>query len=378
MGTIQIIGYIIIIVLLKLNSAAGQELKLTYPNGGQKLIAGNEIVISWDGCLPADTVTLEYSTDRGNSWILITDSATGLNYSWSIPKTASTSCRARVTVRPKKRIKGMTIVSGWTFRMGNPNEKSDDPMVGFELPVHEVTISKPFYMGKYEVTQKEYFDVMGTNPSRFKDENRPVEQVSWYDAVKYCNKRSEKEGLEPCYTISGKKVTCDFDANGYRLPTEAEWEYVCSVGVETDLISGAITSADTLHNAKDFEQDTYLTGLYRVASSIRSDNHARFMDMRVDYPGQTHEVGQGRPNYFGIYNLNDNVNEYCWDWYKDGYYARSPKVDPRGPESGTYKTMRVGHWKCSAKVCRLYRRVCIRPTDKSYTDGFRIVRKYIE
>ncbi len=378
MGAIQIIGYIIIIVLLKLNSAAGQELKLTYPNGGQKLIAGNEIVISWDGCLPADTVTLEYSTDRGNSWILITDSATGLNYNWMIPKTASTSCRAKVTVQTKKRIKGMTIVSGWTFQMGNPNEKSDDPMVGFELPVHEVTISKPFYMGKYEVTQKEYFDVMGNNPSRFKGDNRPVEQVSWYEAVKYCNKRSEKEGLEPCYTISGKKVTCDFDANGYRLPTDAEWEYVCKVGIQTDLISGAITSADTLHVTKDFEQDTYLTGLYRVASSIHSDNHARFMDMRVDYPGQTHDVGQGRPNYFGIYNLNDNVNEYCWDWYEDGYYARSPKVDPRGPESGTYKTMRVGHWKCSAKVCRFYRLVCIKLTDKRYTDGFRIVRNYIE
>ncbi len=379
MGKIRFIVYILIIISFDLRSAIPRELKLTYPNGGQKLIAGNKIVISWDGCLPTDTVTLEYSTNRGETWILITDSATDFSYNWIVPKTASTTCRARVTVKERARVEGMNIVPGWTYQMGNPNEKSYDPMIGFELPVHEVTFLEPFYMSNYEVTQKQYASVMGYNPSRFIGDNHPVEQVSWYDAVDYCNKRSEMEGLEPCYTISGKKVTCDFEANGYRLPTEAEWEYVCKEGIRIDFEKGTITTADTVHtDEKDFEQDAFLIGLYRIASSIRTDSHARFADWRIDYPGGTHEVGLGKPNYFGIYNLNDNVNEYCWDWYQDGYYYKSPEIDPKGPETGNYRTMRRGHWKCSAVVCRIYRRICILPIENSYTDGFRVVRKYIE
>jgi hypothetical protein len=133
----------------------------------------------------------------------------------------------------------MVRIDGGTFTMGSPKrERGRDTYVEFQLPV---TVST-FYMGKYEVTQKEYEEVMGTNPSYFKGPNLPVEQVSLFDAVEYCNRRSLIEGLTPAYTISGsgnsRTVTWDRNANGYRLPTEAEWEYACRAGTTTAYNTG--------------------------------------------------------------------------------------------------------------------------------------------
>ncbi|MBP7564356.1 MAG: formylglycine-generating enzyme family protein, partial [Candidatus Cloacimonetes bacterium] len=115
------------------------------------------------------------------------------------------------------------LVKGGTFKMGSTNGDSD------EKPVHSVTVSS-FYIGKYEVTQAEWEAVMGYNPSSFKGDNRPVEQITWYQTIEFCNKLSQKEGLTPAYTINGTSVSCNWQANGYRLPTEAEWEFAARGG----------------------------------------------------------------------------------------------------------------------------------------------------
>ncbi len=119
----------------------------------------------------------------------------------------------------------MVYVEGSSFTMGDTAGGGSSD----EKPTHQVTLSS-FYIGKYEVTQKQWQEVMGNNPSYFKGDDLPVEQVSWYDCVDFCNKLSQKEDLTPCYSGSGAKITCNWNANGYRLPTEAEWEYAAKGG----------------------------------------------------------------------------------------------------------------------------------------------------
>ncbi|RKX77855.1 MAG: hypothetical protein DRP87_07940, partial [Spirochaetes bacterium] len=122
--------------------------------------------------------------------------------------------------RPAPKVQeGFVLVEAGSFRMGSNDSDSD------EKPVHTVRITRDFYISKYEVTQRQWREVMGNNPSYFKGDELPVDNVSWYDAVEFCNPLSRKEGLEPEYNISGKDVTWNRSANGYRLPTEAEWEY---------------------------------------------------------------------------------------------------------------------------------------------------------
>ncbi len=130
----------------------------------------------------------------------------------------STGCVFGQNMKSGSVPKGMVQVPKGTFMMGSVNGYN------YEEPIHKVTISKAFYMGKYEVTQTEWMEVIGTNPSYWKGDNLPVEKVSWYEAVEYCNKRSTAEGLMPCYSGTGDSISCDFSVNGYRLPTEAEWE----------------------------------------------------------------------------------------------------------------------------------------------------------
>jgi formylglycine-generating enzyme required for sulfatase activity len=140
---------------------------------------------------------------------------------------------------------GFVLIPAGTFTMGSPASEVDRSSNETQ---HQVTLSS-FYMGRYEVTQKEWVAVMGSNPSYFKGDDLPVEQVSWYDVIDYCNKRSIKEGLTPAYTVSGTTVTCNWKANGYRLPTEAEWEYACRAGTTTPFNTGNnITTAQANYN----------------------------------------------------------------------------------------------------------------------------------
>jgi formylglycine-generating enzyme required for sulfatase activity len=231
---------------------------------------------------------------------------------------------------------GFVRINGGTFMMGSPASEvgrdSDEVQ-------HQVTVSS-FYMGKYEVTQKEYAALMGTNPSNFKGDNLPVEKVSWFNAVEYCNARSRKEGLTPAYTVSGTNVTWNRSANGYRLPTEAEWEYACRAGTTTPYSSGSSVDA---------------AGWYW-------NNSGR----------KTHPVGTKQANAWGLYDLHGNVWEWCWDWY--GGYSSGSQTDPVGASSGTNRVVRGGSWDYDGQNLRSALRNNDTPSIRYNFLGFRLAR----
>jgi formylglycine-generating enzyme required for sulfatase activity len=234
---------------------------------------------------------------------------------------------------------GFVAVQGGTFQMGSTTGQSD------EQPVHEVTVSN-FYMSKYEVTQAEWEAVMGSenNPSITKGDNLPVDSVYWLDVVEYCNALSAKEDLTPAYTIIGTTVTLNSGTNGYRLPTEAEWEYAARGGVN--------------HNTYKYSGSDML-------------GEVAWYDGNSD--GKTHPVGKKKANSLGLHDMTGNVPEWCWDWYDN--YSAGDQTDPTGASSGTYRVVRGGSWSDKAPgylpcTCRN-----VNEYDATYLDlGFRLVR----
>jgi formylglycine-generating enzyme required for sulfatase activity len=244
----------------------------------------------------------------------------------------------------------MVRVEGGTFQMGNPSGGEN-----YERPVHTVNI-KSFYMGKYEVTQKEWREIMGTTVRQQRDmmdrswflpgegNNYPIYYVNWYEAVEYCNKLSIKEGLTPVYSGSGGSITCDWNANGYRLPTEAEWEFAAKGGI------------------KDSSSNKYSGGNNAVTVAWYDGNSR----------DSTHLVGTKVANSLGIYDMSGNVFEWCWDWYGD--YSSGSQTDPRGSSSGTYRVLRGGGWYSSNSYVRSAYRGVGSPSDRYMDVGFRVVR----
>ena len=234
------------------------------------------------------------------------------------------------------------LITGGKFTMGDKDE--------VDAPLHEVTVSS-FLMDANLVTQEQYQKLMGTNPSRWKKagEKNPVEQLRWSDAAKFCNKRSELEGLQPCYDL--KTLKCNFEASGYRLPTEAEWEYACRAGTATAYFFGD--------------------------SPAKIGDYAWFDKNSGGHP---RPVGQKKPNPWGLYDMAGNVWEWCNDWYKVDYYQESPRENPSGPNEGQNKVLRGGAWRFSADNCRSGYRYNESP---GYSDvcfgydiyGFRCVRR---
>ena len=237
----------------------------------------------------------------------------------------------------------MVLIPAGTFWMGDSTGNG----YSGERPFHQVTITRAFLMSRTEVTQAQWKAVMGANPSAFKGDSLPVENVSWYDAAAYCNRLSRKEGLDTCYTWSGTDYSCDFTANGYRLPTEAEWEYACRAGTRTDYHTGN----------GDWALD--LAG-WHVGNSGR----------------ETHPVGSKQPNAFGLYDMHGNVLEWCWDWYSSNYYTSNPATDPRGPATGSVRVLRGGMWAIGASNCRSAYRDCDPPVFRYNYCGFRVARSY--
>jgi formylglycine-generating enzyme required for sulfatase activity len=244
----------------------------------------------------------------------------------------------------------MVWIAAGTFMMGSPSSEADRTI---DETQHSVTISNGFYMGKYEVTQAEYQAVMGNNPSYFKGDNLPVEQVSWYDAVEYCNKRSVREGLTPAYTVSGTTVTWNQSANGYRLPTEAEWEYACRAGTTTPFNTG---------NNITTEQANY-DGNYPYNGNAKGTCRER-----------TTAAGSFAANRWGLYDMHGNVWEWCWDWYDD--YKSGAQTDPLGAASGADRVVRGGSWGIVAQYLCSAVRYGDTPSFRSYGLGFRLVRPY--
>jgi len=216
----------------------------------------------------------------------------------------------------------LILIPPGTFTMGSPYSetgRNDD-----EGPQREVTITKPFYMGVYEVTQQQYEQVMGENPSQFKLPQNPVENVSWNDAVAFCEKVSQKTG------------------RNLRLPTEAEWEYACRAGTTSRFSFG--------------QSDTDL------------GDYAWYYSNGVRNP---HPVGQKKPNAWKLYDMHGNVTEWCADWY-EASYPSAKNTDPQGPASGSKRVLRGGSWSLLGVYCRSAHRGGSSPGVCYNTIGFRV------
>ncbi len=214
------------------------------------------------------------------------------------------------------------------FLMGRDTELKESSPI--ELPQHRVCIEKPFYLGETEVTQKQWEDVMGSNPSKYKALYKPVEKVNWSDTQEFIKRLNEKEG-----------------GNAFRLPTEAEWEYAARAG------------STTLYSFGDNPKELV--------------NYAWFGN--EGYHGSSHEVGTKKPNPWGLHDMHGNVWEWVQDWYDPNYYHNSPEKDPKGPDSGQYRVYRGGSWVGKAINLRSALRYSGLPVSRTSDIGFRLLRE---
>jgi len=254
---------------------------------------------------------------------------------------------------------GFVYVQGGIFKMGDHFNEGDSN----ELPLHFVEVSD-FYIGATEVTQAEWASYMpAENWSSYGvGDDYPAYYVSWYEIMVYCNKRSIAEGITPCYEIGSSinpddwgtiptstnstwnAAICNWSANGYRLPTEAEWEYASRGGI---------------HNADN----------YHYSGSDTIDNVAWYSS---NSGSSTHPVGTKASNQLGIYDMSGNLWEWCWDWY--GLYTSDAQIDPYGPTTGSYRVVRGGCWVDYAGYCRVAYRDFADPNYSNFFIGFRLSR----
>jgi len=239
----------------------------------------------------------------------------------------------------------MVWISPGTFTMGAPSSESGHQSDEVQ---HRVTLTKGYWLGKYEVTQGQWQAVMGSNPSNFKNagSNAPVESVSWDDAQEYCKKLTAKER-------AAGRLPSGYE---YTLPTEAQWEYACRAGTTTSFSFGSD------------EGSLYQYGNYCDRSNT---NDFSWQDKKHnDGYDKTAPVGSYKPNTWGLYDMHGNVWEWCRDWYGD--YPTGSVTDPTGATSGTYRVSRGGGWSSNARGCRSADRSYGGPGFRGYDLGFRL------
>ncbi len=249
------------------------------------------------------------------------------------------------------------LIKGGVFQMGSPESEA---WRSADETQHTVTVSD-FYMSKYELTQEEYEEITGSNPSNFQGDNLPVENISWLDAVAYCNARSEEDGLTPVYAIDGQNVSWDRSANGYRLPTEAEWEYACRAGTTTPFYMENSPSAEDVNYYGHYP--------YEIEDNYFSQNNLEVKP--GEYRETTVPIDSFSENPYGLYNMHGNVSEWVWDYY--GEYPTDEQIDPAGPNSGTLRVYRGGGWNDFAKNMRSAYRATLEQNKGSFNLGIRLV-----
>lgn len=247
----------------------------------------------------------------------------------------------------------MVLVTGGSFIMGNDYSANMD-----EKPEYEVTLND-FYIGKYEVTNEEYSrfcKLIGTTPPSGKPRD-PVENITWKSAVMYCNWLSSTQRLKKYYIIKrdtagaskgSENITVDIDktANGFRLPTEAEWEYAARGGAKSKF--------------------------FAYSGSNNADDVAWFMG---NAQNRVHEVGEGKePNELGLYDMTGNCIEWCWDYYDKDFYKNSPKDNPTGPPKGNSRVCRGGNYICQSDVLRNTKRFNLDEGKEDGLTGIRLVK----
>ena len=265
-------------------------------------------------------------------------------------------------------VAGSTVAGGDKFKVGNN--------AGVFVSGRSVAIST-FWMCDHEVTQAEYKAVMETNPSNWTGDDLPVEKVSWYDAIYYCNKKSLNEGLAACYAVGGKDdpsqwgytphagnsisgtITCDFSKNGYRLPTEAEWEYAARGGKAGCEAANPTDWAGTDSSSELRKYAWYKSNSGNKTHAVKTEKQA----------------GVNSANSLGLYDMSGNVWEWCWDWYDDTSTPSITASTPAsGASSGSDRVDRGGSWQSGDDYCLVAYRGSLSPSDRFDNLGFRVVR----
>jgi formylglycine-generating enzyme required for sulfatase activity len=266
----------------------------------------------------------------------------------------------------------LALIEAGTFRMGSDQRRRRRFLFADEMG-HDVAITEPYLLGVYEVTQDEYRQVMKVEPSAFsrtgnsrdkvaalETERFPVEQVSWFDAVEFCNRLSALDGFPPYYEIADVKRDVSITSaqvsigggSGYHLPTEAQWEFACRGGTVGRFHYG--------------EENT------GIEANLQS--YDRFNDPLFDSLDRPTRVGSYAPNAWGLHDMHGNIGEWCWDWYDEDYYSVSPPKDPPGPDRGDQRVVRGGAWNRNEDDCRSSSRSCLSPDEHRNSNGFRVCR----
>jgi len=349
------------------------------------------------------TVAIDVSTNSGATYVVGSTNCSGAvgagvttgtlkQVVWfaagDFPLIITSQAHVRVTAsETPAATNGMALIPAGPFVMGNCMNASEG--YSDELPVHTVMVSA-FYMDKHEVTSQQWFEVRNwalangytfDNPGSGKGATHPAQEVNWYDCVKWCNARSQKEGLTPCYYTSAVQTQIyridwidlssdcvNWSANGYRLPTEAEWEKAARGGASGHRFPWSQCDTITFTNANYWSYWSGGVPYYSYDKATQSGYNSTFATGGTPY---TSPVGYFAANGYGLYDMAGNVWEWCWDWYDGGWYrsGSETQTDTSGPSSGSYRLVRGGSWTATRTTAAWRPATTTRRTSRSPTSA---------